>query len=436
MSSPFALAAVSAVLRRLLMTGLGEVDLSTFGNIQTTTHPPDFITTGVNEVLQLNLFLYQATPNGGWRNFGQPSRSASNERLSNPPLALDLHYLLTAYGSQELHREAVLGYAMHVLHEVPVLSRDFIRNTWPNGGNDPVEEALSAANLADQIEQIKITPQTMNSEEMSKLWSAMGAKYRPSMAYLASVVLIESTNSAKSPLPVLKRGKDDAGPSAVAGLIPPFPEIDSITLPAQQTAALLGDVVEISGHDFAGDKGYTAQTTVTLRLQHARLPVLREIVVPPNDRTASNITFTVPNQPADYPAGVYTMSALVAPNGKPEETRASNEAPLLIAPEITTDLSVSRARSNITDGLGEITLNLTCVPEVQLGQRVSLVLGSREELAAQPLVQGANVSFHFDNLAAGEYWVRLRVDGVDSLLVDRSDPKNLKFDPTQRLTIT
>jgi hypothetical protein len=73
---------------------------------------------------------------------------------------------------------------------------------------------------------------------------------------------------------------------------------------------------------------------------------------------------------------------------------------------------------------------------VQPGQRVSLILGSREELAEQPLVQGANVSFHFDGLAAGDYWVRLRIDGVDSLLVDRSDPKNLKFDPTQRLTIT
>lgn len=436
MSSPFALAAVSAVLRRLIMTGLSEVDLSTFGNIQTTTHPPDFITTGINEVSQLNLFLYQATPNGGWRNFGQPSRSASNERLTNPPLALDLHYLLTAYGSQELHREALLGYAMHVLHEVPVLSRDFIRNTWPNGGNDPVEEALLAANLSEQIEQVKITPQTMNSEEMSKLWSAMGAKYRPSVAYVASVVLIESANSAKSPLPVLKQGKDDSGPNALADLIPPFPEIDSIKLPFNQPAALLNDAVEIGGHDFAGESGDPAQMTVAVRLQHARLPVTHDIAVPANARTASKLTFKIPNQPADFPAGVYTMSVLVAPNGKPEEKRTSNDAPLLIAPKIATDLSAPLARVNVVDGLGEVTVNLTCAPDVKSTQRVSLILGSREELAAQPIADGANVSFLFDKLAAGEYRVRLRVDGVDSLLVDRSDPKNLKFDPTQKLTIT
>ena len=447
MSSPFALAAVSAVLRRLLMKGVGEVDLSSFGNIATTSHPPDVIVTGQNEVSQLNLFLYQVTPNSGWRNVGQPARSASNERLTNPPLALDLHYLLTAYGAQELHQEALLGYAMHVLHEVPFLSRDFIKNTWPGGGIDPVEQALSAANLADQIEQIKITPQSMGSEEMSKLWSATQAKYRPSMAYLVSVVLIESTQGAKSPLPVLKRGKDDTGPQAQGSLIPPFPEIDAIKLPKNQPAALLGDNVEIGGHDFAGDDEDPTAVTVTVRLANARLDLTRDIVVAANQRTGGKITFQVPNQPANFPAGVYTMSVLVAPNGKPEETRTSNEAPLLIAPKITTNLAVPVARQNVVNGLGEATIALAVVPDLRPEQRVSLVLGSRETQATQPVAQGANVSFHVEGLAAGDYWVRLRVDGVDSLLVDRSKfvdpddpekfkPENLKFDPTQRLTIT
>ena len=40
------------------------------------------------------------------------------------------------------------------------------------------------------------------------------------------------------------------------------------------------------------------------------------------------------------------------------------------------------------------------------------------------------------DVAPGVYKVRLRVDGIDSLLVDRSDPKALKFDPSQEITIT
>src|SRR3712207_1358921 len=134
MSGPFALAAVSAVLRRLILEQLGDADLASFGNIKATALPPDQITTGLNEGPQLNLFLYQVTPTPGWRSVALASRSAGDERLSNPPLALDLHYLLSAYGAAELQPEALLGYAMQVLHEVPFLSRDYIRDTWPGGG--------------------------------------------------------------------------------------------------------------------------------------------------------------------------------------------------------------------------------------------------------------------------------------------------------------
>ena len=48
--------------------------------------------------------------------------------LSNPPLALNnLHYLLSAYSGGDLHAEILLGYAMQLLHEMPVLTRAAIR---------------------------------------------------------------------------------------------------------------------------------------------------------------------------------------------------------------------------------------------------------------------------------------------------------------------
>jgi hypothetical protein len=79
------------------------------------------------ENTQLNLFLHQVTPNQGWRNDRLPSRDPSGRhRLTNPPLALDLHYLLSARGAEELHAEILLGYAMQLLHESPVLLRSAI----------------------------------------------------------------------------------------------------------------------------------------------------------------------------------------------------------------------------------------------------------------------------------------------------------------------
>ena len=54
---------------------------------------------------------------------GLPSRDASGRlRLTNAPLALDLHYLLSAYSGGDLHAEILLGYAMQLLHEMPVLT--------------------------------------------------------------------------------------------------------------------------------------------------------------------------------------------------------------------------------------------------------------------------------------------------------------------------
>ena len=84
--------------------------------------PPDRIATGAQEPNQINLFLYQVTANPGWRNADMPAWAGDGSNLTAPPLALDLHYLVTAYGSSDLDAEVLLGYATHLLHETPVLT--------------------------------------------------------------------------------------------------------------------------------------------------------------------------------------------------------------------------------------------------------------------------------------------------------------------------
>src|SRR3569833_3361062 len=91
MSSPLALAAVTAVLRDLLNIGLIDHDITGAlgNNVTVTAVPPDTIAIdGNNARTQLNLFLHQVTPNAGWRNVGLPSRDDRGTRLANPPLAL------------------------------------------------------------------------------------------------------------------------------------------------------------------------------------------------------------------------------------------------------------------------------------------------------------------------------------------------------------
>src|SRR5688500_6566103 len=116
MSSALAIASVTAVLKDLLNNGVINHHLTTItgAEVAVSALPPDRVDAldaNVSErKSRLNLFLYQVTPHAGWRNVGLPSRDSRGERVANPPLPLDLHYLLSAYGAEEMHAEVLLGY--------------------------------------------------------------------------------------------------------------------------------------------------------------------------------------------------------------------------------------------------------------------------------------------------------------------------------------
>lgn len=437
MSSPLAIAAVTAVLRDLLNNGLIDHNITGAlgNNVTVTAVPPDTIAIdGANARSQLNLFLYQLTPNSGWRNAGLPSRDERGNRLSNPPLALDLHYLLTAYGAAELHSEILLGYAMHLLHETPVLDRSAVRTALSGATIDttilpPAFQALSAADLADQVEQIKITPETLSTEEMSKLWSAIQGHYRPTAAYHLSVVLIESQRATRNALPVLTRGPRDLvtgrerGVMAVGGLIVPYPLLTAVVLPHQQVAAQQGDVVTLQGHNLVG-------SAVRVRFAHPRLVTPIEITVGVN-ANSDGIAVTLPDDAAAHlawPPGLWSVTVILQRAGETVD-RSTNSLPLLLAPRL--DIGASTAVRDV--GTGAVTISLTFTPQVRPGQTVSLNAGGRE-VPGDVTAQAGNLHFAFPALASGAQWLRLRVDGADSPLVNRALTPP-QFDATQQMTI-
>lgn len=451
MSSAFAIAAVSLVLKDLLNDGLINHDLSAdLGHVAVTSLPPEMVVVNkAEESNQLNLFLYQVTPNSGWRNAELPSYTSSGERVSNPPLALDLHYLLTAYSSQELHSEILLGYAMQLFHETPILTRTAIRASLqpalPAGVSLPPGFAnLSVSDLAEQLETIKICPQYLSIDEMSKVWSAIQKPYRPTMAYQVSVVLIQNTQPVRSPLPVLTRGRDDRGVNVQPYLIPPYPTIEKIDLPRRQISALPGDILTITGHHFTEDpEGPLNVNKMTVRLVHPRLAAPIDLNVSPNNYTNTQITVSLPEQENQCPAGVCTLSTLS--QDASGEIRSSNEFSLSIAPSIQT---ISNQTLQMTDTpvvqlqrahpdavLGDLFLELTCTPQVLPEQRVALILGT-QVIPAEPRTQRTNaLKFIARNASAGTFRLRLRVDGVDSLLIDRSDERRPTFDETQQVIL-
>lgn len=445
MSSPLAIGAVSAVLRNLLDNGLVDVS-GMLGPVAVSAVAPDRVNVDeANFAPRLNLFMYLALPNAAWRNRDLPSRSASTgERVSNAPLALDLHYLVTAYGVSDFQAEILLGYAMHLLHERPVLDRASIRRALDPSPLDvamlpPAFQALAASDLADQIEAVRITPVPMNTDEMSKLWSASQSHYRPSAAYQVCVVLIEGTRPARSPLPVLSRGPADPATGRDRGvvvqpdLLPPGPTILAITPPNQQSAAVAGDVITLAGVRLTGGG-------VRARLRHRLLAAPLEIVavVAAGGTSAS---FTLPAGAAaqtGLPAGLMQLSLALTPPGELLE-RETNALPLLIAPDpvIAADAGLGLAAIDIQRLAGppRVTVRLFSRPQVQPEQAAVLALGTSTAVAARRALATDPLDFEFPGtLAAGVHWLRLRVDGVDSLLVDKSIAPP-SFDAAYQVTV-
>ena len=197
MSSALALASVTALLKSLLENGLASAGVTAKlgGDATVSALPPDRVTSGADEKAQLNVYLYHITPHNRMRLDGAPP---AKEQNGHRPLSLELHYLLTAYGSQDYQTEILLGHALQLLHETPVLEAERIRSSLNALSHTrdrrviPAPQAsLAHSPLADQVDKITITPEFLSTEEISKLWSALQAKYRPSATYKVSAVMID-----------------------------------------------------------------------------------------------------------------------------------------------------------------------------------------------------------------------------------------------------
>src|SRR5215469_10415100 len=247
MSNALAIAGVTAVLQFYLTNIYSGLSALFGGTVTVSAKAPDIVQAEINlnqSLNQVNLFMHQVSHNQGWRNQGLPSMSADGRTLlNNPPLALDLHYLVTAYGSQDWQAEGLLGFAVQMLHQSPVLTRADISNAMAAlPGSDPLNplsSALGTSGLADQVEMIKITPATLGREEMAWLWTALKADYRPTFPFQVSVVLMQPPANAIIAIPVMQR-QIQAVPITPAHLL-------SIQIPNQQPAALPGQTIEVVG---------------------------------------------------------------------------------------------------------------------------------------------------------------------------------------------
>ncbi|WP_235886324.1 DUF4255 domain-containing protein [Paenibacillus cymbidii] len=140
--------------------------------------------------LFLSLYLYNIRDNGENRQTRMIARGTS--AIQHPPMAVDLYYWLTAYSTAELSSRAldehrILGRAMQVLYDHSVLRGSSVVGT-----------------LADQNEEVRIVLDTLNGDQLTRMWNFSDVPYQLSVGYVVGPVNIDSTR-VKTTKRVLER---------------------------------------------------------------------------------------------------------------------------------------------------------------------------------------------------------------------------------------
>jgi hypothetical protein len=435
MSNHLAIATVTAALRQVVLTAAENAIGS---SIAFSSGRPE-VPAGGSQNRRIHLYLYQVTPNGARRNADLPSRSADGTMNQRPHAALDLNYILAFYGDDtKLDPQRMLGAVVRELNTHPFLSRQAIRGVVAG------DSALAGSNLADAIDLVKMTPLPLSLEELSKLWSVFfQTPHTVSVAYQASVVLIESDEAPQPVLPVLQRGDKDQG---VDTLIGPFPVLESAYFgmpndrilqprPLSLPAAQLGLAVIVSGRNLGGE-------SVRLRFSHPKSGLTQERPLAPEGGSPSELKVLLPEPGSgttqdDWAPGVYTVTAVEKRAGSAHD-RTSNSVPFALSPiaKIEPPNTIQR------DDNGAATITLTCQPRVHDGQQAVLLLAGREVVGQVDAANPDKVMFVVEKApTVNNELIRLRVDGIESMpfkRVDEPPPIRFEFDDSQnqRVTIT
>jgi hypothetical protein len=417
-SNALALAGVTAVLKDLLNDGVVNADLNALGNVSVTSVPPDrLIAPDGSELNRLNIFLWNVAPNAAYTNTRLPSRSRDGSRVTNPFLALDLHFILTATGAAELNAEILLGFGMQILHETPVLTRATIRQSLSAGLVDGtlLPEAyrqLAAADLADQFEGIRITSVPDSDDMFTKLWPAFNTALRTSALYHVSVVLIESRQTERAAPPVLTVGDRVEQMRR--------PRIDRVRLQPAADVLPLPHGILVPGSRIAIDGSGLVAPLMRVDIGDRQL-------MPEAGGSPERVAVALP---ADMTAGlkqlriIHLYEGLNAADLRPLET--SNVSAIVISPLIAEtgsnrpDVTVV---GTVAGGLFSGTVSVGMHHPVGSDQVAEILFMSlptapepfsRAYEADRRTTEVSRLGFVINGIAAGDYLMRIRIDAAET----------------------
>ena len=173
--------AVTSVLRQAYDPAIMEPRLNLQFDVYRTEDFKNHMNAGVS------LFLYRVHVNAGQRT-PSPPRDNVARRFQLP---LDLHFFLTVWAQRSSLQHVLLGWAMRVLEDFPVLPASLLNGI--------------RSGVFDEDETVEIVPGQVSNEELMRIWDDLGSEYQLSVPYIARVVRIDSLLETPTGGPVRER---------------------------------------------------------------------------------------------------------------------------------------------------------------------------------------------------------------------------------------
>src|SRR5262245_2576955 len=142
----------------------------------------------------ISLYLYRLGVNAARRNL--PFQVKANGQRYRPPLPLDLYFLMTAWARSADKQQRLLGWAMRVLEDTPLLPSGLLNDVGP-------EPEIFQPN-----ETAEIIYEPLSLQDMYNIWSVLKASPQISASYVVRAISIDSTVLITEADPVQTRTLD------------------------------------------------------------------------------------------------------------------------------------------------------------------------------------------------------------------------------------
>lgn len=187
MSNYLCIATVTAALNEMVQEAVNEA----LPGVHVRVGVPRIVKPGDREV---SLYLYQVTPNAQLRNADLPRWTSDGSLLRRPLTALNLHYIISFAGEEQLASERMLGSVVSKFSAVPLVERRLLDRVRSPTGAYPY---LADSNLDLAHDTIQLVPEYLDFEQLSKLWTVFfQIAHRPSLMYVASPLMIDASPAA------------------------------------------------------------------------------------------------------------------------------------------------------------------------------------------------------------------------------------------------